>query len=370
MTPPCEVFAPEAVARAEVAVIIPARNEVERIGPCLDSLASQAGRDSCAIHVCVNNTTDGTADIVRARAQQHGLALVLTELDLPRDGVGRARRLGHLMAMRLSPQAHALLSTDADCVAMPGWLDGMRRALRSHPAVLGRIEGLDDLPAALIEVLRSRGQLEDTYLRLSMEFARLVSDESPDAIGLNTAGGANLGVQRGVYRAVGGFRAQRSGEDRDLINRVIGAGHRPVRAEDAIMRASMRPDGRAPGGMADKIAARLEETGCTLDTALVGVSAMLTRSTICEAQRPALTSVDAARELPILRAHVDALKGLRSLAERRNYLTRVSQQACSDTAARDAATASRRQRPAPEGRLLCQTPDGAHQPARGHSETL
>ena len=29
----CEVFEPEAVAQAGVAVIIPARNEAERIGP-------------------------------------------------------------------------------------------------------------------------------------------------------------------------------------------------------------------------------------------------------------------------------------------------------------------------------------------------
>ncbi len=326
MRPVREVFAPHAVARATTAVIIPARNEAERIGACLDALAQQEGRESCAIYVCVNNTTDDTADIVRARAERHGLALVLSDLVLPRGGVGRARRLGHLLAMRLSPRAQSLLSTDADCVVMPGWLGAMRRALRRHPAVLGRIEGLDDLPPELMEVVRSRGQLEDSYLRLSMEFARLVSGDSAEAIGLNTAGGANLGLRREVYRAVHGFRPLRCGEDRDLIDRVIGSGYRPGRIDDAVVRASMRPEGRAPGGMADKIAARLEERACTFDTALVEVSAMLSDPVQLGARRAGLTAAEAARDLPILKSHVDALRGMDCPFERRRYLLQMSGQ--------------------------------------------
>ena len=58
-------------------------------------------------------------------------------------------------------------------------------------------------------------------MRLSLEFARLVSQGGSEAIGLNTAGGANLGIRREIYRAVGGFRAMPCREDRDLIDRVI-----------------------------------------------------------------------------------------------------------------------------------------------------
>ena len=312
----CEVFELEAVAQASVAVIIPARNEAERIGPCLDALAQQ-DRQGCAIHVCVNNTDDATAEIVRDQARRHRLPLVLSELRLPRGGVGRARRLGHLSAMRFSPGAASLLSTDADCLAAPGWIAAMRAALERHPAVLGRIEGLDDLAPELLDKVRRGGRVEDDYMRLSLEFARLVSQGGSEAIGLNTAGGANLGIRREIYRVVGGFRAMPCREDRDLIDRVIAAGHLPGRVEGALIRASMRPEGRAPGGMADKIAERLSGGDDGLDMALAPVAAMLSPAS----GGGALSRAQAARDLPILAAHVEALRRLNGHDERRRYLS-------------------------------------------------
>lgn len=323
MKPVCEVFGHDAVATAGAVVVIPACNEAERIGACLDALAAQEGRRDCAFHVCVNNTEDDTAAIVRDRARQHGLALVLSEIWLPRGGVGRARRLGHLLAMRFSPQATAFLSTDADCQAEPGWIGAMRAALETHPAVLGRIEGLDDLPPEMLEKVRRGGQIEDDYMRLSMEFARLVSEDEATSIGLNTAGGANLGIRRAVYRAVGGFRALPSREDRDLIDRVMAAGYRPARAEEAVVRASMRPEGRAPGGMADKIAERLTGAATSLDTALAPISAMLARLS-CGGRQPfELSLARAAEDLPILAAHVEQLRHKSGPDERYRYLRSV-----------------------------------------------
>jgi GT2 family glycosyltransferase len=320
MRPVCEVFDAAGVAAARLVVVIPACNEAERIGACLAALASQEERGGCAVHVCVNNTDDDTAEIVRDRARRHGLALVLSEVRLPRGGVGRARRLGHLLAMRFSPKAGAFLSTDADCEAEPGWLGAMRAALEAHPAVLGRIEGLDDLPPDLLEKLRHGGRVEDDYMRLSMEFARLVSDDEATSIGLNTAGGANLGICREVYRAIGGFRPLTSREDRDLIDRVMAAGYRPARAEEAVVRASMRSEGRAPGGMADKIAERLSGGAMSLDTALAPVSAMLARVS-CGGPHPGDVSLTrAAADLPILAAHVDQLRHRSCPEERRRYL--------------------------------------------------
>lgn len=318
----CEVFNPDAVTRARAAVIIPACNEAERIGACLDSLEAQARQEGCALNICVNNTEDETAAIVRARARRHGIALVLSDLRLPRGGVGRARRLGHLLAMRHSPRAEALLSTDADCQAAPGWIAAMRAALRTDPAALGRIEGLDDLPPDLLARLHQSGRVEDDYMRLSMEFARLVSGDGPGALGLNTAGGANLGLRRDVYRAIGGFRPLPSREDRDIVDRLLAAGHRPARVEAALVRASMRPDGRAPGGMADKLAARLSGGAAALDSALAPVKAMLARYSGGNlVPRAPFSAAQAERDLPILAEHVEALRRIGCPDARQRYLT-------------------------------------------------
>ncbi|MGR3496037.1 glycosyltransferase [Citreimonas sp.] len=324
MTLTVEVFGARAVARARAAVIVPACNEAERIGACLDALAAQDGLRDCAVTVCVNNTGDATAEIVRDSARRHRLALTLAEVQLPRGGVGRARRLGHLLAMRHSPMASALLSTDADCVAAPGWMSAMRHALRGNAAVLGRIEGLDDLPPPLMAAVCDAGRTEDSYMRLSLEFARLVSDPGATPLGLNTAGGANLGIRRDVYRAVGGFRALPSREDRELVDRIVAAGHRSIRSDEALVRASMRPDGRAPGGMADKIRDRLAGAAGPLDSALAPVGAMVSRclgqgAATCDA----FSSPQAERELTILARHVEALRRLDGPAARRRYLSSV-----------------------------------------------
>lgn len=320
---PVEVFAPARVARARAAVIIPACNEAALIGACLDALAAQARAADCAIYVCVNNTRDATAEVARGRARRDGLALVLARVELPRGGVGRARRLGHLLAMRHSPAAGALLSTDADCQPAPGWIAAMVAALDRHPAVLGRIEGLGDLPPEVLARLQRAGRIEDRYMRLSMEFARLAAPPGVAAIGLNTAGGANLGIRRAVYRAVGGFRALPSREDRDLVARVLAAGYRPGRAENALVRASMRPEGRAPGGMADKLAARLSGGPGAFDSALAPVQEMLARyagRAPVWGQAGALSADEAARDLPILAAHVAALRRLDTPGARLRYL--------------------------------------------------
>ena len=51
----------------DIAVIIPARNEEDRIGPCLTALAGQCSARVTVILV-VNNTVDRTSDIARETA--------------------------------------------------------------------------------------------------------------------------------------------------------------------------------------------------------------------------------------------------------------------------------------------------------------
>ncbi len=318
------VVAPAAVAAARTAIVVPARNEARRIAACLESLAAQDTDTRPVVCLCVNNTVDRTAAIALEVARRAGLALVCLDTTITAGGVGRARRIGHRLIRRISPKVRAILSTDADCVADPGWVRAMENGLRTAPAVLGRI----DVAAAELDALPPRfhaqAAIEAAYLKLSMEFERLMAEPSRAAIGLNTAGGANLGVDARIYSHVGGFRALPCGEDRDLVDRIIRAGHAPIRVPGAVVVASMRATGRAPGGMAAAIAERMGAAACRIDTALAPFDAMLARHLGGIARPRQMTSTEALRDLPALRDCVARLRDARGLAERRALLAAMA----------------------------------------------
>jgi glycosyltransferase involved in cell wall biosynthesis len=71
----------------DTAVIIPARNEAERIGACLSVLAPQCN-DRIRVILVVNNTDDDTAKIATLAAARHGIDLSVLDLTFP-PGMGR-----------------------------------------------------------------------------------------------------------------------------------------------------------------------------------------------------------------------------------------------------------------------------------------
>ncbi|MCA0850862.1 glycosyltransferase, partial [Salipiger thiooxidans] len=286
-----------AFANANTVVVVPARDEEDRIDACLSHLFAQDAPIPAGIVLCVNNSTDETAARALAQARSRCHPLILVEATFASGGVGRARRLGHRIAMRAAPQATVFLSTDADCLPAPCWQREMEAVLARAPAVLGRIDvcgrELASFPASVL--LRQRQ--ENAFAALAMEFERLMDPAGPDGIGLNTAGGANLGFRRAAYRSVGGYRPLETGEDRDIINRVRAVGFRPLRAEKAVVLASMRRDGRAPGGMADEISARFQHEDCSVDSALAPFEVMVARHLGHNAAAPRLTLAGARGDL-------------------------------------------------------------------------
>ncbi len=313
------------VAAALTAIVVPARNEADRIAACLESLAAQDAPLRPAVYLCVNNTADETAEIARDVARSADLPLVVAEGHILVGGVGAARRIGHDLAGRCSPRVRTFLSTDADCAAHPAWVRTMEEGLRHAPAVLGRIEiGAEEL-AALPDRYHALARIEETYMDLAMEFERLLARHGTAKIGLNTAGGANLGMRADVYRRIGGFRPLPSGEDRDIVARIIGAGFEPSRLAEARVRASARAVGRAPGGMAERIAARLVDGDCLLDSVCEPFASMVARyvrSGPARADGP-MTAAEAIRDIPRLRDCVRHLRALDRVADRHKYLAGI-----------------------------------------------
>jgi glycosyltransferase involved in cell wall biosynthesis len=218
-----------------VGIVVPARDEEERIGACLRAVAAAVRRCGCPAITCVvaDRCTDATAERARAAG-----ADVVVGNDVPRL-VAEVRNQGfrHVRG-RLGAVGEQtwLLSTDADTVVPPTWvLDQLRYAASGADAVAGAVD-LDD-PHVLPP---------DVLTRYNALVARRVAGSTH-----GHAYAANLGVRGSAFQRVGGFPAVACGEEHALLVRLRGAGLRVVSPTDVRARTSARREGRARGGLAD-----------------------------------------------------------------------------------------------------------------------
>jgi dolichyl-phosphate beta-glucosyltransferase len=131
-------------------LVLPAYNEAERIGPALDELfgylhrRGRAARDGAPgssllperVNVLVvdDGSTDGTADLVRARPEAtagDGPA-ELSVLSVPHGGKGAAVRAGMLAAT-----SDIVIFADADMATPPDMIALLRESLETHEVALG-----------------------------------------------------------------------------------------------------------------------------------------------------------------------------------------------------------------------------------------
>ena len=128
-----------------VSVIVPARNEADVIGDCLDSLrACQYPEDKLEIIVVDDFSTDGTAQAARARQPATAGAptddpvrLVEMAAHNAANGNHKAAALAHGME---AASGTVLLTTDADCTVASGWIQSMvRRCTPETPFVAGPV---------------------------------------------------------------------------------------------------------------------------------------------------------------------------------------------------------------------------------------
>ncbi len=222
-----------------VAVVIPARNEQQRLGRCLEAVAA-ARREliefrpqvSVQVTVVLDRCTDGSADAVRTHTGVRG---VVSTAGM----VGAARRIGvrdALTGLGIHRDRTWIACTDADSVVPPDWL------LR-HTEIAD--QGADLL---LGTVLPDRSELSGP------EFEEWLS-RHPQHDGHPYVHGANLGVRAAAYLRVGGFQRVSEHEDVMLADAVRSVGRRVVSTADCPVVTSARVHGRTPGGFAGYLAA-------------------------------------------------------------------------------------------------------------------
>jgi hypothetical protein len=254
-----------------VGVVVPARDEQERIGACLTSLrhalAALPEEIDVAVAVVLDRCADATPERVAAVIADWPQAVAVTvhpassgRVDTAADGhvspyrprgagVGALRDMG-LRVVRHRLAAHPpagiwLLSTDADTTVSVDWaVAHLRFAADGAHAVAGLADlaGVEHLAAdALLRyrLLVRRGLHGDTHRHVY---------------------GANLGVRADAYLAVGGFPLDGAGEDHGLWRRLDVAGYALAQPAEVRVRTSARLHGRADDGLADLLRS-LHHTG-------------------------------------------------------------------------------------------------------------
>jgi len=229
-----------------VSVVVPARNEEDYIGTCLDALFHQEPPPDEVI-VVDNGSKDATARIAKEKG-----ARVVRE---PEPGVHRARQAG-LEAARFEVVAQ----TDADTRVLPGWIAAIKRGFEDPDTVV--TYG----PIALYEA----PVLDRWLARYAFPlFLRLTA-----LLGQPNVSGANHAVRREAALAVGGYdrpyaedihlakKLARLGRIRYLPNqRVLTSGRRLARgrwkmygvhAKNVLARLLGSPEDYGPDYFADR----------------------------------------------------------------------------------------------------------------------
>ena len=195
-------------------VVVPAHNEAEFLGDCLESLLGQDFAGGYEIIVVDNNSTDGTADVARAFG--------VTVTSEPRLGVCWARQSGTELAF-----GEIVVSTDADTVYDPGWLSRIDRAFRADPAVVA-VAG----PCRFVDAPRW-GRMYAGALFRSVNFLSRITGRVP------YVAAANLAFRRKEWEGYD-TQATQGGDELDLLRRLRRRGRVRFDASNPVFTSARR----------------------------------------------------------------------------------------------------------------------------------
>jgi cellulose synthase/poly-beta-1,6-N-acetylglucosamine synthase-like glycosyltransferase len=176
------------ISSEKVSVIIPARNEENNIARCLDALLQQnLPADQMEIIVVDDGSSDRTAAVVMGYANR-GVRVVRLE----NEAQGKKAALTKGISLAFHPN---IVTTDADCVYLPNWLNTLLCFRAEHDAVF---------VAAPVKYTKEKNFFERfqslDFLSLQGITAAAVSKEI-----FNMCNGANLLYTKDAFQKVNGF---------------------------------------------------------------------------------------------------------------------------------------------------------------------
>ena len=205
-----------------VAVLLPVRDEADRVEPCLRSLLAQAGVRDLRILVLDDGSTDSTLDVVRRVAGADARVQLLRGAPLPDGWWGKPHACQQLADAAGATGARVLVFVDADVVLAP-------HAVAATVAML-RWTGLDlvsPYPRQLAVTVAERAVQPLLQWSFLTTLPLRLAERSPRPA-LSAANGQLLAVDAAAYRRAGGHAAVRTDmlEDIALLRAVKRSGGR------------------------------------------------------------------------------------------------------------------------------------------------
>ena len=253
----------------EVCVIVPVRNEAERLESTLAALAHQVDlnghslrSDRYEVILLANNCSDASVAIANHVAKQHPyLVLHIAERILPtaQAHIGWVRKClmdeAHHRLMRLERNRGVIASTDGDTCVAPNWIAATLHEVNcGADAVGGRIITNRGDRAALAPYARACHLREVGYRFLIAELEAYLDPDPFDGMPRHFQHyGASLAVTAEMYQQAGGLPPVRTSEDVALYRALVRVNARFRHSPLVQVTTSARQVGRAQNGLANQL---------------------------------------------------------------------------------------------------------------------
>jgi cellulose synthase/poly-beta-1,6-N-acetylglucosamine synthase-like glycosyltransferase len=196
----------------KISVIIPARNEGQNIGDCLDSIVSQSyPKDLFEVLVVDDYSTDNTAAIILSYQSQNIKLISLKDFVSPNE-INSYKKKAIEIAIQQSA-GELLITTDADCIAPENWL----QTIAAFYA-----EKKPDLMVMPVALNCSKKFIE-IFQALDFMTLQGITGASVHKKFHSMCNGANLAYTKKAFNAVNGFKGIdtiASGDDMLLMHKI------------------------------------------------------------------------------------------------------------------------------------------------------
>lgn len=207
------VIPPDFSPSVLISVIIPARNEQDNIGACIESVLAQVyPLGLLEVIVVDDHSYDNTAEIVGEFAEYNVRCLDLAaHLDYEKPNT--AFKKAALAAGIAQSKGELIVTTDADCVAPNAWL--------MHIAALYELQQPDMVVAPVI--YKCNNSILQVFQLIDFMTMQGITAAAHQLKLGNMSNGANLSFRKSAYEAVGGYKGSEhlaSGDDYLLTTKI------------------------------------------------------------------------------------------------------------------------------------------------------
>jgi cellulose synthase/poly-beta-1,6-N-acetylglucosamine synthase-like glycosyltransferase len=219
-----------------ISVLIPARNEEARIGACLQSLiAQQYPADRYEILVIDDHSTDRTSEIVRSMQTNRAIRL-LHLADFLKGSTNSYKKKALELGVNQATGTW-ILTTDADCIASPYWLETLAKAIRPETICL----------VAPVN-MRGGASILSIFQQLDFLILQAITGATVRAQWHAMNNGANFGFRKDAFEAVEGYQGIdeiASGDDMLLMQKLVDQypnGYVYLKNQNAMVETVVEPD--------------------------------------------------------------------------------------------------------------------------------